>query len=159
MNDILSFFDDGFGFDRTPGLYSYRDSRTKDKEKTYHDYDRDGVIIQYIGENHGANYALSLKNQYIPISKDADELAHENQVIGVYSYPLSELNEAFWNQSMDTTKLRPLWRKDCKALESYVDSLNAKIAELQKKADKYKAMLPTESIDKSIRLDGKEARA
>lgn len=159
MNDILSLFDDSFGFDRTPGLYSYHDSRTKSGGKSFHDYDRDGVLIQYVGAKNGKNYALSLKDQYIPISEDADELLNDNQVTGVYSYPISRLNEAFWDQEVDESILRPLWRKDTKAIKSYVESLAAKIAELQKKQKEYQDMLPYEPVDKDATLGGKkEAR-
>ena len=158
MNDILSFFDDGFGFEKTPGLYSYRDSRTKKSEKTWKDYDHDGAIIQYVGKNHKENYARSLKNRFIPFSKDADEYHSGTQVTGVYSYPFSDINEAFWNQHVDKMKLRPHWRKDCDAIRDYVESLNAKIAELQKKANEYEAMLPDASVDRNLTLDGKGAR-
>ena len=158
MDDILKFFDDGFGLERTPGLYSYHDSRTKDSGKTYHSYDRDGAVIQYAGAHHKENYALSLNNQYLPFAEDADELTHESQVTGVFSYPTENINEAFWNESVDASKLRPLWRKDCKALRSYIESLNEKIKELQAKEKRYRSMLPeVTTVSKDARLDAKGA--
>lgn len=156
MNDILSFFDDPI-LRKAPGLYSFRDSSTKKDAKTFHDYAKDGTVIQYMGDSGDMNYALRFKGQYLPFSEDAEELYHESQICGVYGYPVEDINTAFWDQQIDTAKLVPLWRKDVKAIKSIVDSLENQITELQKKQKKYRELLPETDIKKNMTLSGKEA--
>lgn len=156
MNDILNFFDDPI-LRRAPKLYSFNDSRTRKDAKTFHDYAKDGTVIQYMGESGKANYALRFKGQYLPFSEDAEELHHESQIVGVYGYPIEDLNTAFWEQQIDKSKLVPLWRKDIKAIKNTLSDLEKQIAALQKKQKQYQELLPDMDINKNMTLDGKEA--
>ena len=156
MNDFLNFFEDPL-LCKPKKLYSFNDSRTRGNSKTFRDYAKDGTIIQYVGDSGNTDYALRFKGQYLPFRKDAEELHHENQVIGVYGYPVEDINTAFWEQQIDQSKLVPLWRKNFKAIKEYVDSLEDQIAMLGKKKQKYQDLLPDTEIKKNLTLSGKEA--
>lgn len=156
MNDILSFFDQP-SLRKAPGLYSFRDSSTRGA-KTFHDFVKDGTVILYYGESGEPNYALRFQGQYLPFSEDAEELTHESQIYGVYGYPVEDLNVAFWEQEVDTSKLVPLWKKDTKAVKKIVDSLGEQINALVEKQRRYKSILEGAGIDKSMKLDSTKTR-
>lgn len=113
------------------------------KKKSPHDFEHDGAVVEYMDENMDKTYyAMSLGDQYIPFAKGAALLLDTEQIVGVYDYPLNDINTAFWEQKVDSSKLRPLWRKSFVETKKKIDDINAKIKKLEAERERYTRRMP-----------------
>ena len=112
-------------------------------ERSPRDFDHDGAIIEYLDMNGEKSYfAMSLGNQYIPFARNAAAFRKDSQIIAVYDYPVEDINEAFWNQRVESSKLIPLWERHFAEDRRKIKDLDKKIEERKKERARYSRQMP-----------------
>lgn len=137
LYDVMSqMLDPEFRHDGFPGVFDT-------KQKSFHDYEHDGSIIEYMDKDmEKSYYAVSLGDRYIPLSKDAAAFKSENQIVSVFDYPLDDINEAFWNQGIDFDKAKLVWSRSFLDTEKKLDELDKEIEKLKAMRDSYARTIP-----------------
>lgn len=95
-------------------------------------YLKDGHLVVFF-LNHKTVYTLYMDGQFLPVSEqDTDLPITLDDIIAVYEYPTSKINELFWKQKPEDGLLdHPVWKEDQEKLQIEIDKLEDKLAHLK----------------------------
>lgn len=95
-------------------------------------YLKDGRLVVF-SSNHKTVYTLYVNGQFLPVSEqDTDLPITMDDIVAVYEYPTSKINELFWKQKPEDGLLdHPVWKEDQEKLQIEIDKLEDKLARLK----------------------------
>lgn len=108
--------------------------KTVDETKTSvpNHYLKDGRLVVF-SSDHKTVYTLYMDGQFLPVSEqDTDLQITMDDIVAVYEYPTSKINELFWKQKPEDGLLdHPVWKEDQEKLQIEIDKLEDKLARLK----------------------------
>lgn len=95
-------------------------------------YLKDGRLVVF-SSDHKTVYTLYMDGQFLPVSEqDTDLQITMDDIVAVYEYPTSKINELFWKQKPEDELLdHPVWKEDQEKLQIEIDKLEDKLARLK----------------------------
>lgn len=95
-------------------------------------YLKDGRLVVF-SSDHKTVYTLYINGQFLPVSEqDTDLQITLDDIVAVYEYPTSKINELFWKQKPEDGLLdHPVWKEDQEKLQIEIDKLEDKLARLK----------------------------